>query len=151
MKRRKRRYKRTVIMKQKKYKELRRLAHEELSILKEHYQSVSIYEEEVLRYILYHLTASQKEISYFGLRGIFVGMIAAIFTFSFNGSIYPQLVKLIDSNAIAGFILSVIMPIIFFSLFLLAVWEPFWSDKKRRDQLYINEYMIELIKKELES
>jgi hypothetical protein len=134
---------------QKKYNKLRNAAHDQLVILEEYFGRNSSNKEFIYQQILLHLYSSQKEISYFGLRGVIVGVIATIFTFGFNSMIVPELIKLIEINKIAGLFSTTLISIIFFLLFLYMVREPFILDRNRRNQLYINEYMIELVKEKI--
>jgi hypothetical protein len=140
-----------VLRDQKRYKKLRNTAHNELRILEEYFGRTCTDNRLVCQQILFHLNASQKEISYFGLRGIFVGIIAAIFTYGFNSLVLPMLLETLKKNVIGGFLFIIIITIIFILLFFMATWEYFSIDRKRRTQLYINEYMIELIKEKFDN
>jgi hypothetical protein len=131
---------------QKRYKKLRSDAHRQLEILEEYFGLNSLNKEMVYQQILFHLNSSQKEISYFGLRGVIVSVVAAIFTFGFNSMIIPELLNIIEKNKVAGLIFTMILTVVFVGMFLLTVQEPFSLDRKRRNQLYINEYIIEIVK-----
>ncbi|RXI96305.1 hypothetical protein DS745_21490 [Anaerobacillus alkaliphilus] len=135
-----------ILYNQVRYKNLRSRAGDELKILEEYFGKNFTSERLKYQSILFHLTAYQKEISYFGLRGVFVGVIAAILTYGFNTVILSEILKVSEETKLAGFITAILSTIIFVLIFYITLWEPFSIDRKRRDQLYINEYMIELVK-----
>lgn len=141
----------SIYSEQRRYKKLRSTAHDQLKFLEEHFGGNISSKILVYKQILFHLNSAQKEISYFGLRGVIVSIVAAIFTFGFNSMVIPELLKVIEKHKIAGFVFTMILTIIFLVLFLLTVYEPFSLDRKRRNQLYINEYMIEIVKERIKN
>ena len=157
MKRRKNdKIKNTIISKQVKYEKLRKKAHFELKVLKGYFGKRQIDQLKVKRDILKHLEANQKEVAYFGLRGVFIGLAVAIFVYLFNTEIIPNLNHSeteILGNGIISFLSNIIgaifAVIIFLFLFLLATRDFFLSDNKRREQIYINEYIIQLVEEEI--
>ncbi len=141
---------------QKKYKRLREKARVELSVLEEEFgkgrlDQISIYSE-----IKKHLEAHQKEISYFGLRGVIIGLATAIFGSLFTNQILPNLGKGNDKsfeNNIFNYVLNLIggitVIVIFIFLFLMATGDIFLADVNRRKQIYINEYMLKLVEEKM--
>ena len=140
---------RNIYLAQKNYKKLRSEAHLQLDILEGYFGRNTLNKALVYQQILLHLNSAQKEISYFGLRGVLVGVIATVFTFSFNSMVFPVLIDNIEKSKIFGLLLTVLVSIFFIILFLIAAWEPFSLDRKRRNRLYINEYIIELVKEKV--
>ncbi|WP_223592376.1 hypothetical protein [Neobacillus bataviensis] len=140
-----------------KYEKLRKNAHNELKILETYFGKRQIDQIKIYSDILRHLEATQKEISYFGLRGVYIGLATAIFVYIFNTQIAQNLVQSntdILGNQLLGYILNligaIITIIVFLLLYFLATGDIFISDWKRRNQIYINEYMIKLVQEKID-
>ncbi|MFA9556795.1 hypothetical protein ACERII_05805 [Evansella sp. AB-rgal1] len=139
-KRKKQRGLKRIATEQKQYKKLRNKGHEELDMLEEYFGNSYSDSYSTYKSILFHLQAQQKEKSYFGLLGVVIGILVAIFSFGFTLFISISQVGIIDDPIL----ISGISILIF--LFVISGYR---ADKKRRNQLYINEYMIALVKEKM--
>ncbi|MFB3168469.1 hypothetical protein P5G62_015230 [Neobacillus sp. 179-C4.2 HS] len=154
-KRKARRIKKKILNNQGKYKKLREKARFELTVLEEYFGKSLLDELTIYYEIKKHLEANQKEISYFGLRGVIVGLATAIFVYLFNSQIIPNLgqLNLGKENQIFSYILNqigaIFAIIIFLVLYFITTADFFIADWKRRNQIYINEYMIKLVEEKI--
>ncbi|MEK4083781.1 hypothetical protein [Psychrobacillus sp. FSL K6-1415] len=102
-----------------------------------------------------HLEAHQKEIAYFGLRGILIGLVTAIFVYLFNTQIISNIGGHELGSQLSSYIINQIVVIIVFIIFLLIYFittvDFFIADRNRRNQIYINEYMIKLVDEKIEA
>jgi hypothetical protein len=145
-----------ILRNQEKYKKLREKARFELTVLEEYFGKNRLDQLTIYSEIKKHIEAQQKEMSYFGLRGVMIGLVTAIFVYLFNNEIMPNL-NIGDGeigNQIYNYILNqigaVIAVIIFFFLYLIATGDTFIADWQRRNQIYINEYMIKLVEEKID-
>lgn len=116
---------------------------------------------EVLKEIKFHLEASQKEVTYFGYRGIVIGVIVAVLTstvttqvlpliFDMSNQIYEQ--QTVIEILVFSIVVIIITTILFVMVSLLSlqiVYPFFKGDKEIRDQIYINEYMIRVVEEKI--
>ncbi|QTD40614.1 hypothetical protein [Sporosarcina sp. Te-1] len=119
-------------------------------------------EEKLLKEAIFHLEAKQKELTYFGYRGIFVGVVVVILTNFFTTQGLPTMYKILNEinniNSIfektVYYIVAVVVIIILALLFGFALWQslvPFFgNDKEIREQIYMNEYMIKILQNKME-
>ncbi|MEK5209856.1 hypothetical protein [Psychrobacillus sp. FSL H8-0510] len=147
--------KKKIINNQKKYKKLREKASNELIVLMDYFGKGRLDDLTTYTEIKKHLEAHQKEIAYFGLRGIFIGLVTAVFAFMFNTQVIPKLGTLEFGNRLISYIFNqivvVIIFIIFFLIYYLTAGEFFNADNNRRNQIYINEYMIKLVDEKIKT
>ncbi|MFB3164739.1 hypothetical protein ABLO26_25595 [Neobacillus sp. 179-J 1A1 HS] len=152
-KRKKSRIKNKILNNQEKYKNLRDKARIELSVLEEYFGKSRLDQLTIYFEIKKHLEANQKEISYFGLRGVIVGLITAIFVYLFNTQIIPNLGQLDSENQLFSYILNqigaILATIIFLLLYFITIGDFLIADWKRRNQIYINEYLIKLVEEKI--
>jgi hypothetical protein len=141
--------KNTILTNQEKYKKLREKARFELTVLEEYFGKGRLDKQTIYTEIKKHLEAHQKEISYFGLRGVIIGLATAIFVYLFNTQITPHLGQFDFGNQLLSYIINqifaIIVVMIFLSLYFIMAGDFFISDWNRRNQIYKNEYMIKLV------
>lgn len=145
-------FKNTVLDNQERYDLLRKKAYQELKILEEYFGKRQINQRKIYTDILMHIEAAQKELSYTGFRGVLLGLITAVFLYAFNTQIFPILIKIkipVEGNYFLNasiiIIFESIIFIFFIVLYFITTGSTFWEDKKRRKQIYINEYLIKLV------
>lgn len=142
-----------ILSKQEKYKKLRKKARIELKVLEDYFGKEKLDDLTVYTEIKKHLEASQKEISYFGLRGIVIGLITTIFVYLFNTQINQNIGQVNAGNWLSSYIINQIVAIIvvlfFLCIYFLTTSDFFISDWSRRNQIYINEYIIKLVEEKI--
>lgn len=140
---------------QDKYKKLREKARIELTVLEEYFGKSSLDDLTIYTEIKKHLEAHQKEISYFGLRGILIGIITAIFVYLFNTQLTPHIGEVELGSQLWTYIINqivaIIVILIFLSVYFISTIDFFISDWNRRNQIYINEYIIKLVEEKIEA
>lgn len=133
----------------------------ELNILVNLFSSDIESELDTFKEIKFHLEASQKELTYFGFRGITIGIIVVILTNLITNKGLPiifdiseQMDKfptLLDKTIMFAVLIITVM--ILTGVFVFAYYQfasPFLnSEKKIREQLYINEYMIKMVEEKI--
>jgi len=154
-KRKKNKVKNKILNNQNKYKNLRNIAQNELSVLEGYFGKDKLDDLTICIEIKKHLEAYQKEINYFGLRGIIVGLVTAIFVYLFNTHIIPNIGKFVLDNKLYSYFFNqfavIIVILICLSFYFLATLQFFIPDSKRRNQIYINEYMIKLVEEKIDT
>lgn len=154
IKRKKNKAENKILNNQEKYKKLRNKARGELSVLEGYFGKDKLNDLTICNEIKKHLEAHQKEINYFGLRGIIIGIVTAIYVYLFNTQITPNIGHFVLDNPIFSYIINqfavIIVILIFLALYFLATLDFFISDSKRRNQIYINEYMIKLVEEKID-
>jgi hypothetical protein len=139
---------------QEKYKKLREKARFELAVLEEYFGKGRLDQLTIYSEIKKHLEAHQKELSYFGLRGVFIGLATAIFVYLFNTQLTPHLGQLDLGNQLISYIINqivaIIVVVLFLSLYFIMTGDFFISDWNRRNQIYKNEYMIKQVEDRIE-
>lgn len=141
--------------------QLRLKAKEELKILVELSSSVNDSELEVYNEIKFHLEASQKGLTYFGFRGIAIGIVVLIVTNVITTKGVPIIFNIseqiddfssfLEKSLIFALLIAVVMVITLISMFILhQVTLPFrQSEKEIREQIYINEYMLKIVEEKI--
>lgn len=145
-----RRFRNSILNKQKDYHKLRRRAHAELAIIEEYFGSRTSDKLTIYTDIINHLKASQKHIAYTGFRGILLGLVTTIFVYLFTKGVINNLLDnkgtyQVYTDAIPLIIAISLIVIIFLAMYFLGTSHFFLDDNKRRNQLYINEYIIHLL------
>jgi hypothetical protein len=137
-----------VLSVQAKHEKLRREAYLELSVLEEYFSKRRTDRIEILSEILKHLEAYQKEKSYFGLRGILIGLTTVIFAYLFNTHILEELIAKENNGNL--FIQTVTITLISLGLYFIATSHQFFGDLKIRKEIYKTEYMIKIVQDRLD-
>lgn len=140
---------------------LRLKAKEELKILIDLFSRDNDNETDAFKEIKFHLEASQKELTYFGFRGITIGIIVVLLT---NIIITKGLPIMFDISEQLGkfqslleksiwFAFIVVMAMLLIGFFMVAFYQfasPILrKEKKIREQIYINEYMIKMVEEKI--
>ncbi|RST58592.1 hypothetical protein D5F11_016285 [Siminovitchia terrae] len=138
-------------------KKLRCKAKAELKILLQLSQKENSSKLEAYKDIKYHLKSSQKELTYFGYRGVIFGFVGVILTSIVTTMIIPMIFEMSDGvNKMhslnekiiyaVGITLLISFLVFLFVFFSRKVVSPFYdSEKDIRNQIYINEYMINIV------
>ncbi|MGD6876147.1 hypothetical protein [Bacillus sp. OG2] len=134
---------------QAKHEKLRREAYLELSALEEYFSKRRTDKIEILSEILKHLEAYQKEKSYFGLRGIFIGLTTVIFAYLFNTHVVEELIA--KGNEANLLIQTVTITLVSLGLYFIATSPQFFGDLKIRKEIYKTEYMIKVVQDRLDT
>jgi len=144
----------SILDKQKGDEKLRKRAYQELKILEEYFGKRNTNRKDILWHIYLHLEADQKELTYSGNRGVLLGVITTMLLYIFNTGILAKMIETdikVDSwitKAIGMIFISITVVIFFIIMYFLAVGHFFRDEKKVRKQIYINEYLIKLVKAE---
>jgi hypothetical protein len=155
-KRKNEKFKKAILDNQKEYEELRKKAHQELEILEEFFGRRQIDKINIYSSIKRHLEASQKAISYTGLRGVFLGIFTGFLVYIFQTGVLAPLLKMkfsIDNyflEALSVIIITGILVLFFIGMYFISTGHFFLEDRKRRNQIYINEYLIEFLEERIE-
>ena len=156
------RYTKSIAKKYNDTQKLRNKAKEEFKFLLELFEKDSNSELEAFKEIKNHLYATQKELTYFGYRGIMVGFIIVILTNILTTRGLPKILDMIDrvneftniiEKIVSFFILLVFLMLflLFFSLFFWQMVSPFFINERGiREQIYMNEYMIYIVEEKIE-
>ncbi|MGD6879282.1 hypothetical protein [Bacillus infantis] len=134
---------------QAKHEKLRREAYLELSVLEEYFSKRRSDKIEILSEILKHLEAYQKEKSYFGLRGILIGLTTVIFAYLFNTHILEGLIA--KGNEANLIIQTVTITLLSLGLYFIATSHQFFGDQKIRKEIYKTEYMIKVVQDQIDT
>lgn len=140
-----------ILSEQNGYEKLRKQAYRELLVLEEYFGRRKVDQISIYLDIKKHLEASQKYTSYTGYRGVFLGLITTIFVYMLTTGVLNKLFNIrlsLDnyfSEAIALIIVTPVIVLTFLAMYFLGTIHFFLDDRKRRKQLYINEYMIMLL------
>ncbi|WP_147057685.1 hypothetical protein [Sporosarcina luteola] len=141
---------------------LRHQAVKELDILINLLSKETECEQKVLKEAMFHLEAEQKELTYFGYRGIFIGVVVVILTSFFTNQglpiMYDFLYRINDLSSVfemaVYYIVLVFIILILVVLFGFILWQtliPFFgNDKEIREQIYKNEYMIKILQNKIQ-
>jgi len=110
--------KKTVHDNQEKYELLRRKADQELIVLEAYFGKRQIDQKKIYTDILIHLEAAQKELSYTGYRGVYLGLVTSVLLYTFNTQVLPILfgikIKLFYLLGIPKFVLRILEGFIHF-------------------------------------
>ena len=136
----------------------RKEAYQEIKVLEEYFGKRQIDQDRIFTDILLHLEAAQKELSYTGYRGVVLGLVTAVFLYAFNTQIMPTLTSITIPNegnyflnASVIMLFETIVFILFFVIYLIGTSSAFIEDRKRRKQIYINEYLIKLVQMKIKN
>lgn len=141
---------------------LRQQAVKELDILINLLSKEIECEEKMLKEANFHLEAKQKELTYFGYRGIIVGVVVAVLTSIFTSTGFPIVLDAIEKvdqlnsvfEKIIHFLIAVllILTLVIMCAFVFrqSLTPFFGDDKEIRDQIYINEYMIKIVRSKID-
>ncbi|SDN56682.1 hypothetical protein [Bacillus sp. OK048] len=149
-------FRNNILNQQDKYEKLRKTAFKELKILEEYFGKRTVDQIQIYRNILKHLEATQKEISYNGVRGVTLGILTTVLVYIFNTGVIASLLKMKISlgswiiEAIAMIIATFILFVYFLVMYFFGASSFFIEDMKRRKQIYINEFLIKTIEEKLE-
>lgn len=113
----KRKIKKKIINNQEKYKKLREKARDELNVLVDFLGKGRLDDLTTYTEIKKHLEAHQKEIAYFGLRGILIGLVTAIFVYLFITQIISNIGVHELGNKLSSYIINQIVVIIVVIIF----------------------------------
>ena len=142
---------------------LREQANKELDILINILSKEIRSEKEVWEEILSLLEADQKELNYFGYRGVLVGIVAVIFTSFFTTYVLPTIIDASEvlNNLEFNFkMVIIVVALTILVIILLLLWSGvlwqlmtvfFSKEKMIRDQIYINEYLIKVIQRKIDA
>lgn len=154
---RKKEFAKSILLKHKNSEKLRLKANQELKILMEIYSKDYNEEINVLNEIKIHLEATQKEINYYGYRGIIIGLIVVILSNLIATKIFPPIFEIAETvsnfptpleKIIYQGILTLFCIFIFglVAILFLQTTGPFFKKEKNiREQIYINEFNIRKI------
>lgn len=142
-----------ILSEQKKYDKLRKDAYKEMQILEEYFGKRKTIRKHVLWEILIHLEARQKDLSYTGNRGVILGVVSSVLVYIFNTGILSELITnevigLWYVRFIAIIVTSSTVGAAFMILYTMGTKHFFNEERKIRNQIYINEYLIKLVKEE---
>jgi hypothetical protein len=155
-KKKKEKLKKAILEDQIKYERLRKRAHLELEVLEEYFGKRQINQINIYLDIKRHLEASQIDLTYNGLRGVILGLLTAVLVYLFQTGVLAPLLKIKFSignylaEALALIIISAVLALIFFGMYFIGTGHYFIEDRKRRNQIYINEYLIEFLEERIE-
>jgi ABC-type uncharacterized transport system fused permease/ATPase subunit len=154
--RKKNKVKLIILQEQKKYEKLRKRAHLELEILEEYFGKRQTYKINIYVDIKRHIEAIQKDISYTGHRGILLGILTGFLVYIFQTGILAPLLKTKFTTdnylleALSVIIITLVLVVFFICMYFISASQFFWEDRKRRNQIYINEYLIKFLEEKIE-
>ncbi|QNK86448.1 hypothetical protein H7992_14390 [Sporosarcina sp. resist] len=140
---------------------LRAKANEELDIIINSLSKEIKCEKKLLKEVVFHLEALQKELNYFGYRGIGIGIVVVVLTNFFTTQGIPIMYEALEEIDKFSFTLEKIIYLVIYMLFFLflvgtfgfVLWKtlsPFFGDDKDiREQIYIYEYMIKIVESKI--
>jgi hypothetical protein len=155
-KKKKEKLKKAILEEQKKYERLRKRAHLELEVLEEYFGKRQINQINIYLDIKRHLEASQIDLTYNGLRGVILGLLTAVLVYLFQTGVLAPLLKIKFSignylaEALALIIISAVLALFFFGMYFIGTGHYFIEDRKRRNQIYINQYLIKFLEEKIE-